>query len=202
MRIGLTGGVASGKSTVAAMLEDLGAHILDADVLARELVAPGQPALDAIVQHWGSEYLQADGSLDRSRLRARVFGDSAARKWLEALLHPQIRQLFLERSQQLQKKQSAAILVWVVPLLVENHYQPLLDRILVVDCPRPLQVARLQQRPGWSAAQIEAVLAAQLDRVQRNAAADHVISNEKDLSSLRAAVQAFWETLHKGHGFA
>ncbi|WP_414040359.1 dephospho-CoA kinase [Acidithiobacillus sp. M4-SHS-6] len=202
MRIGLTGGVASGKSTVAEMLEDLGAHILDADRLARELVEPGQPALEAIVQHWGSECLQADGCLDRARLRARVFGDPAARKWLEALLHPQIRQLFLERSQQLQNSRPEAIIVWVVPLLVENHYQPLLDQILVVDCPRPLQIARLRKRPGWSAEQIEAVLAAQLPRAQRNAAADYIIHNEKDLSSLRKAVLDFWSILHKGHGFA
>lgn len=185
MRIGLTGGVASGKSTVAEMLGDLGAHILDADCLARELVEPGQPALEAIVQHWGGEYLQADGCLDRPRLRALVFGDPAARKWLEALLHPQIRQLFLERSQQLQKNQPAAIIVWVVPLLVENHYQPLLDQVLVVDCPRPLQIARLQQRPGWSAEQIEAVLAAQLERTQRNAVADYVISNERRTNQYR-----------------
>ncbi|MBU2842692.1 dephospho-CoA kinase [Acidithiobacillus thiooxidans] len=202
MRIGLTGGVASGKSTVAEMLRTLGAHILDADLMARELVEPGQPAFAEIVRQWGPQYLQADGCLDRSLLRERIFSDPAAKKWLESLLHPQIRQLFLDRSQSLQKDLSEAVIVWVVPLLVENHYQVLLDQVLVIDCPNALQIERLQLRPGWSNAQIEAVLAAQLPRAERNAAADYVINNEKDVQALHEAVLVYWEAVHKVCGFA
>jgi dephospho-CoA kinase len=202
MRLGLTGGVASGKSTVAEMLHGLGAHILDADLMARELVAPGQPAFAEIVRQWGPQYLLADGCLNRSLLRDRIFSDPAAKKWLESLLHPQIRQLLLDRSQSLQKDLPEAVIVWVVPLLVENHYQALLDQVLVIDCPSSLQIERLQSRPGWSGPQIEAVLAAQLPRAERNAAADHVISNEQDLQALREAVLDYWNTLHKARGFA
>lgn len=202
MRIGLTGGVASGKSTVAEMLRALGAHILDADLMARELVEPGQPAYAAIVRHWGPQYLLADGCLDRSLLRERIFSDPAAKKWLESLLHPRIRQLFLDRSQSLQKDLPEAVIVWVVPLLVENHYQALLDQVLVIDCPSSLQIERLQSRPGWSNTQIEAVLAAQLPRAERNAAADYIISNETDVQALHEAVLVYWEAVHKARGFA
>ncbi len=202
LRIGLTGGIACGKSTVAAMFEKLGAHILDADLIARELVEPGQPALAAIVQQWGSQYLCPDGSLDRQRLRALIFTDPYAKQWLEALLHPQIRSTLIMRSQSLQASLPQAVLVWVVPLLMESKYQSLVDQTLVVDCPSSLQMERLRARPGWGSGQIQAVLAAQYGRAERNAEADHVMVNDGDFESLQKAVYAYWQSLHKSAEFA
>lgn len=202
VRVGLTGGVACGKSTVAEMLRGFGAHIIDADEIARELVLPGQPALQAILAQWGPQYLKKDGTLDRAALRALVFSDSAAKKWLEALLHPQIRQTFIARSKYLEMNNPEAIIVWVVPLLIENDYLSLVDTVLVIDCPQSVQVQRLQARTGWSDAQISAVLAAQCDRDQRNAAADQVIVNDGSLDSLQNAIIAYADALKKSRGFA
>ncbi|MFA7495133.1 MAG: dephospho-CoA kinase [Acidithiobacillus sp.] len=202
VRVGLTGGVACGKSTVAEMLREFGAHIIDADEVARELVLPGHPALQAIVTQFGSQYLLNDGTLDRAGMRALVFSDSAAKKWLEALLHPQIRQTFITRSKRLEINDPEAIIVWVVPLLIENDYLSLIDTVLVIDCPQSVQVQRLRARSGWSDAQISAVLAAQCGRDQRNAAADRVIANDGSLDTLRHAIIAYADALKKSRGFA
>jgi dephospho-CoA kinase len=191
LRIGLTGGVGCGKSTVAGMLKAAGAHVLDADAIARELVAPGSPALQAIIAHFGPTFLGGDGCLDRAALRARIFADPAAKIWLEALLHPLIRASFITASDALSRRHPQALMVWVVPLLVENGYRPLLDQVLVVDCPRSLQIERLRARPGWTEEQISAVLAAQCDRVARNAAADWIISNEGSLAELQTQVDLY-----------
>ena len=191
LRIGLTGGVACGKSTVAGMLKAAGAHVLDADVIARELVVPGSPALQAIITHFGPAFLGEDGCLDRAALRARIFADPAAKIWLEALLHPLIRASFITASDALTRRHPQALVVWVVPLLVENGYRPLLDQVLVVDCPRSVQIERLRARPGWTEEQISAVLAAQCDRATRNAAADWIISNEGSLAELQTQVALY-----------
>ncbi|MHB8115158.1 MAG: dephospho-CoA kinase [Acidithiobacillus ferrivorans] len=191
LRIGLTGGVACGKSTVAEMLKAAGAQVLDADAIARELVVPGSPALQAIITHFGPAFLGEDGCLDRAALRARIFADPAAKIWLEALLHPLIRASFISTSNAWSRRHRQALIVWVVPLLVENGYRPLLDQVLVVDCPRSVQIERLRARPGWTEGQISAVLAAQCDRAVRNAAADWIIPNEGSLPELQTQVARY-----------
>ncbi|MBU2731973.1 dephospho-CoA kinase [Acidithiobacillus ferridurans] len=202
LRIGLTGGVACGKSTVAEMLKAAGAHVLDADVIARELVAPGSPALQAIIAHFGPAFAAPGGGLDRAALRARIFADTAAKTWLEALLHPLIRATFITASAALAEQHPQTPLVWVVPLLVENDYRPLLDQVLVVDCPRSVQVERLRARPGWTKEQVTAVLAAQCDRAARNAAADWIITNEGTLTELQTQVGLYLRHLRGTGRFA
>ena len=201
-RIGLTGGIACGKSTVAEMLHAAGAHVLDADGIARDLVVPGSPALQAIIAHFGPALLGAGGELDRAALRARIFRDPEAKLWLEALLHPRIRETFIARSEEIERQHPRAPVVWVVPLLVENGYRALLDQILVIDCPRTVQVERLRARPGWTAEQITAVMAAQCDRAERIAAADWVIPNDGTLARLEARVAAYLRSLQGTSGFA
>ena len=175
--IGLTGGIASGKSTVAAAFARLGAPIIDTDQLAREVVAPGQPALTAIVTRFGPAVLARDGSLDRRRLRERIFnsakdnlGDKQA---LEAILHPAIRAAQHARSAEL----GGAYQLHVVPLLLETASQSLYDRILVVDCTREVQLARLLQRDDISQELAERMLDAQASREQRLSIADDVLEN-------------------------
>ena len=202
LRIGLTGGVACGKSTVAEMLKAAGAHVLDADVIARELVAPGSPALQAIIAHFGPAFSARGGGLDRAALRARIFADPAAKTWLEALLHPLIRSTFITASAALAEQYPQTPLVWVVPLLVENDYRPLLDQVLVVDCPRSVQVERLRARPGWTKEQVTAVLAAQCDRAARNAAADWIITNGGTLTELQTQVGLYLRHLRGTGRFA
>jgi len=184
--VGLTGGVASGKSALANRLAALGAFIADADVLARELVEPGQPALAHIMRVFGSGVLGADGHLDRGGLRARVFGDASARKQLEGILHPAIRA-------ELQRQCEAAdapYAVAVVPLLAEGGGRlayPWLDRIVVVDVPESVQRERLLQRDHVDGALADRMLAAQAARAQRLAIADDVVENTAGLDALDAA---------------
>ncbi|MHB1531613.1 dephospho-CoA kinase [Acidithiobacillus sp.] len=176
-RIGLTGGLACGKSMIAAWMAEAGAHIIDADLLAREIVRPGTPALEAIVAHFGPQMLNPQGTLDRTALRRRVFADAQARAWLEALLHPVIRAAMIAASARIAAAHPDAVIVWVVPLLVEGGYGALVDQVVVVDCLPEQQIARVKARSDWSDAQIRAVLAAQCDRATRLAAADVVIDN-------------------------
>ena len=178
--VGLTGGVASGKSRVAAQLSGCGAGIVDTDLLARELVAPGEPALAEIAAAFGASVLRADGSLDRASLRALVFAEPTARQRLETILHPRIRALAVARV----KECPAPYVVLVVPLLAEHFetYRPLLDRVLVVDCPATVQRARLMARDGLSEAEANAMLAAQIDRTQRLAIADDRFDNSANIA--------------------
>ncbi len=189
LRIGLTGGIGSGKSTVAELFAARGVPVIDADVIAREIVAPGQPALAEIVAAFGADMLRENGELDRARLRERVFGDSAQRKRLEALLHPRIRQEMQERV----AMQTAPYVLLVIPLLFESGQRDLVDRVLLVDVPVALQRARVAARDTASAAQLDALLAAQTTREQRLAGADDVIDNSGDLARLEQQV----ETLHQ-----
>lgn len=186
MRVGLTGGIASGKSTVAKLFEALGVPLIDTDVLAREIVAPGQPVLQQIAQRFGAGVLAADGSLDRAALRARVFADPAERKALEALTHPAIRALVEQRA----AVAGGEYQIHVIPLLVETDGRSRVDRVLVVDCSEELQIRRLQARDGATLEQARAMLAAQASRAARLAAADDVIVNEGALAPLRDAVAA------------
>jgi dephospho-CoA kinase len=183
-RIGLTGGIASGKSTVAKQFADLGADIVDTDEIARELVGPGSPALAAIVERFGASFLAADGSLDRGKLRREVFADPAKRRDLEAILHPRIRQAALARAE----SSAAPYIVFVVPLLFETGFDRLVDRTVVVDCPAALQLERLVARDGQRPDEAQAIIDAQLAREARLARADDVIDNAADLSATRVRV--------------
>jgi dephospho-CoA kinase len=187
-RVGLTGGIASGKSTVARLFEALGVPVIDTDVLARKVVAPGQPLLARIAERFGAEVLAADGSLDRRALRALVFSDPAARGDLEQLTHPAIRALLEQRSAAV----GGEYQIHVIPLLVETGGRDRVDRVLVVDCSEPLQIRRLQARDGSTLEQAREILAAQASRAARLAAADDVIENTGDLAPLRDRVA----TLH------
>jgi dephospho-CoA kinase len=190
-RVGLTGGVASGKSTVAAMFADLGVPVIDTDVLARDVVAPGTPGLKAVAAAFGRELLLPDGGLDRRRLRDLVFADPARRARLEALLHP----LILARLEELTATAGGPYQVLVVPLLVESGLDRRVDRVLVVDCSEEVQQQRLRVRDGESAAGAARILAAQLGRPERLAAADDVLLNEGDAGELRQGV----ERLHRAY---
>lgn len=185
--VALTGGIASGKSAVADRFAALGIGIVDADVVARELVEPGMPALDEVVATFGDGVLAADGRLDRRAMRARVFNDNDARLRLEAILHPRIRTTMRERAETV----DSAYGIVAVPLLVEAwpHYA-WVDRVLVVDVPREVQIARLTARDGVDRALAEAMLDAQASREQRLALADDIIENAGTLAELDAAVAA------------
>jgi len=184
LRIGLTGGIGSGKSTVARLFASRGAPILDADELARELVSPGTPALGEILAAFGDGILDADGALDRRRLRERVFSDSVARKRLEAIVHPRIREAMLERLEGLE----ADYAILVIPLLLEAAQQQLVDRVLVVDLPESLQIERAAARDGVDAAAIRHILDVQCRRGDRLRAADDVIDNSLDPDRLAIQV--------------
>jgi dephospho-CoA kinase len=183
-RIGLTGGIASGKSTVARLFAELGAAIIDTDVIAREVVAPGQPALEEIAATFGDAVLQPDGSLDRGALRARIFASEDDRKALEAITHPRIRAETLRQAD----AAGGPYQLIVVPLLVESPLRGSVDRVLVVDCPEQLQVERLAARDGESEDSARRILAAQSSRSERLAIADDVISNDGGLENLREQV--------------
>lgn len=184
-RIGLTGGIASGKTTVANLFAALGATIVDTDLLAREVVALGSPLLAQIADHFGPAILAADGSLDRRELRSRVFADPAERHWLEALTHPAIRALTDERCDAAPGPYS----IVAIPLLVETGAGARFDRVLVVDCDPALQLARLTARDGTTQEEAKRMLAAQASREARLAAADDIIVNDGDIASLRAQVE-------------
>jgi dephospho-CoA kinase len=194
LRIGLTGGIASGKTTVANLFAALGVPVLDTDQIARDVVEPGQPALAEVVAAFGPGVLGPDGRLDRPRLRARVFADPDSRQRLEAILHPAIRAELARRA----GAAGGPYQVWVIPLLVEGGQVDRVDRILVVDCPEAVQLARVQARDGETEASARAILTAQASRAQRLAAADDVIVNdgsEADLAGQVAALDARYRAL-------
>ena len=184
--IGLTGGIASGKSLAARRFAELGVPVLDADRIAHELVMPGSPALEEIGRAFGPEMLDARGALRRDRLRRLVFADPEARRRLEAILHPRIRAEMLARLRRL----DAPYAVLMIPLLVETGQHSLVDRVLVIDAPEALQRERLARRDGLDQATIGQILAAQADRETRLAAADDVVLNDAGPDELRAAVDA------------
>lgn len=185
LRIGLTGGIASGKSSVADRFVELGAVLVDTDTVAREVVAPGTPGLAAVRTEFGDGVLGADGQLDRRKLRATIFADESRRRRLEAILHPLIQQRTLE----LMAEAKGPYLVVAVPLLVETDFAALVDRVLVVDCSLETQIRRLMLRDGSSEAGARAAVAAQIDRSERLDAADDVIDNEGDLDALTRQVE-------------
>jgi len=182
--VGLTGGIGSGKSAVAEQFRRLGVDVIDADRAARNVVTPDSPALEAIAAHFGHEVLQADGSLNRAHLRQVVFSDPQQRRWLENLLHPLIRRLVEEALD----RADSPYAILESPLLLETDQHRLADRILVVDVPEALQIARAGQRDGNSEAQIRAIMDNQLERQARLARADDVVDNSGPVGNLAAAV--------------
>lgn len=182
--VAITGGIGSGKSTVANLFTPYGIEQVDADVIARHVVEPGTPALAAIRAHFGTDVLQSDGALDRAALRARIFAEPEEKQWLNALLHPLIGQAM---RQALAAARSEYVL-WVVPLLVENQLYTEADRVLVVDVRPQTQIQRTHHRDQVPIAQVEQILRAQATREQRLAVADDVINNDGDPSQLSAQV--------------
>jgi dephospho-CoA kinase len=179
LTIGLTGGIGSGKSTVAAMLVAEGAALVDTDAIARALTAPGGAAMPALIAAFGAAIAGADGALDRDTMRRLAFADPAAKRRLEAVLHPLI-------GAQAQREADAAasdVVVFDVPLLTESaHWRARVDRVLVIDCSEATQIERVSRRPGWSRDVVERVIAQQSARAQRRAIADAVIHNDDGLA--------------------
>lgn len=185
-RVGLTGGIASGKSTAAKFFGALGVPIIDSDQLARDVVEPGQPPLERLVERFGPSILTADGHLDRPALRTIVFSDPKARADLEALTHPAIGAAMEARS----AAAGGAYQILVIPLLVEKGLGSQLDRVLVVDCDEDLQIRRLQARDGSTVEQARAILNAQASRATRLKAAHDTLKNDGDMSAVRDQVAA------------
>lgn len=194
-RIGLTGGIGSGKSTVARMLEGLGAWLVDTDALSKALTGPQGAAMPAIRTEFGDAMVTAQGALDRERMRERAFSDPQARRRLEAILHPLIAQHADRRAGEAAAGQ---IIVFDVPLLVESgRWRARVQRVLVIDCHIDTQVQRVSQRPGWTAEAARGVIAQQASREARRAAADAVIYNDGiDLPTLEHRVHALWHAWH------
>ena len=192
LRVGLTGGIGAGKSEVSKRLAALGAVLIDADVLAREVVAPGTDGLAEVIAEFGAEVLAADGSLDRPKLGARVFGDDPARARLEAIIHPRVR----ARAAEIETAAGPdAVVVHDIPLLVETGQADRFDAVVVVDVPPDVQLARLTGVRGMTADEAEARIRSQATREQRLAVADHVVDNTGGLADLDARVRELWDRL-------
>ena len=192
MRVGLTGGVASGKSTVSAILAQLGAVVIDADLLAREVVAPGTEGLAAVVEEFGPDVLGPDGGLDRPRLGALVFADPERRRALESIIHPRVR----ARAAEIEAAAPAdAVVVHDIPLLAETGQAASFEAVVVVDVPVEVQVDRMVRVRGMSEADARARIAAQADRDARLAVATYVVENTGDLDELRARVEEVYRTI-------
>lgn len=189
-RLGLTGGIGSGKSTVAAMLAELGAAVVDADAIARALTAPQGAAMPAIRQAFGPDYLTPEGALDRVRMRALAYADPAARQRLEGIIHPLVSQQALQQAQAAEQA-GARCVVFDIPLLAESgHWRQRLHRVLVVDCQPETQIQRVMQRSALTREEVQRILASQADRPRRLRCADHVLCNEgMGLAELRALLQ-------------
>lgn len=192
LKVGLTGGIGSGKSEVSARLAEHGAVVIDADALAREVVEPGTPGLAAVVAEFGEDVLLPSGALDREKVGRIVFADTGRLTALNAIVHP----LVGERMQELMDAAPAgAVVVYDVPLLVENGLAPMYDEVVVVDAPEDVQLDRLVARRGMTEQDARARMANQASREDRLAVATHVIDNSGTLDDLKAQVDALWETL-------
>lgn len=197
MRVGLTGGIGSGKSTVGRLLAERGAVVIDSDRLARDVVAPGTPGLSSVVQRFGSEVITLTGELDRRAMAERVFGDAAARADLEAIIHPLVR----ARAAELEVAAGpGALVVHDIPLLVETGQAERFDVVIVVDVPCDVQLDRLTRLRGMSPEEAKARIGAQASRTERLAAADMVVDNSGSLEELSAVVDSMWERLSQAPG--
>ncbi|GEA10667.1 dephospho-CoA kinase [Alteromonas sp. KUL49] len=189
--VGLTGGIGSGKSAVSDAFANIGISIVDADIVARQVVEKDTKGLSAIVEHFGTELLLSDGTLNRPALREKVFNNSAEKEWLNHLLHPLIRE---EMSRQLDVCEGPFCIL-SVPLLVENKLTTMCDYVVVVDCPESLQLQRAMRRDGSSEDTIKGIMAAQATRTERKAAASHIIDNSTSLEDLGRAVDTLYNEL-------
>jgi dephospho-CoA kinase len=196
MVIGLTGGIGSGKSSVAQLFAERGAVVVDADVLAHAATAPGGAAHAAVIERFGPGIVAPDGSIDRGALADVVFADPAARTDLEALVHPAVLEAIDRRLTA--EAATDSVVVVVVPLLVEVGWDGA-DAVVVVDCPEEVAIRRLVEERGMDEADVRRRLAAQADRATRLARADHVLTNDGTLDDLRRQVDALWSTLRSGH---
>jgi len=184
--VGVTGGIGSGKSTVAALFAALGAGVVDTDAISRQLTAPGGAAIPAIREKFGDDFINEDGSLSRTVMRERVFNHPPARKQLEAIMHGRIRDAVMAALE----AASEPYVLLVVPLLIEvGSYRPILSRVLVVDCEEENQINRASIRAGMTPTAVRAIMAAQTDRKTRLRVADDVIENNADLASLETVVR-------------
>ena len=190
LRIGLTGGIASGKSTVAELFADLGVAVIDTDLIAREVVQPGQPALIEIRNFFGDSVFNDDGTLNRSALRQQIFSNDAARAQLEAILHPLIQEETIQRI----NAASGSYVVIVVPLLADSPLREHIDRVLVVDCDEVTQIERLLARDTETEDQARRILAAQASREQRLAIADDLIHNNSTIEAISTQVSAIHDS--------
>lgn len=194
-RIGLTGGIASGKSTVAAMFAELGAHVLDADLAAREAVAPGSPALEAIAAEFGPEVFAPDGSLDRAALRRLIFSDQVARQRLNAIVHPEVSRRINDELRRLAAEDPEGTALVDVPLLFESGWDGLFEAVVVVWVPPEEQVGRLIERDSVARGAAEASLKAQMPLGEKRRRAQFVIDNSGPVEETRKQVSAVWERL-------
>lgn len=195
--LGLTGGIGSGKSAAAEHFAALGVHVVDADHAARWVVEPGRSALSQIAEHFGEQVLQADGQLNRSALRALIFSEPEQRRWLEALLHPLIREAIADNLAQAQSPYA----ILVSPLLIESGQYTTTQRVLVIDVPQALQIQRTLKRDNTSEEQVHAILKVQASREDRLRHADDVLTNDRDLEALKTEVERlhhFYLTLRGG----
>ncbi len=197
--VALTGGIGSGKSQVARLFAEWGAEVIDADDLARAVVAPGSPGLAKTVEAFGAEILNADGSLDRLKLGSLVFSDASRRKRLEEILHPLIREMWLSRLKNLQETSAASVFVYCVPLFFEAklHY-PEIGRVIHVAAPEDVRIARVTARDGCTVESVKARMTAQLSDEEKNARADFVIVNDSSLDELRQRARVVFDSLSGG----
>lgn len=190
LRVGLTGGIGSGKTAVSDRFADLGAPVIDTDVLSREVVEPGEPALDELVKHFGEAILDNDGNLDRERLREMVFSDPGKKQRVESILHPAIRQRLQDKLKALEKEEHPYCII-VVPLLVETDFQEMVDRVLVVEAPRERRVQWVMSRSGLSRQEVETIMDTQASSETRRAVAHDIIDNDGSLAELLKKVDRF-----------
>jgi dephospho-CoA kinase len=196
LKVAITGGAGTGKSTVARLFKELGAEVLDADAAAREVVAVGRPAWQELRRVYGEEFFHPDGSLNRARLAQRVFADPEARRALEALIHPLVVQEIMNRVAALERGGADLVLV-EVPLLYETGRESAFDRVIVVTATEAVQIARLRQRDQRGEAEIRGILEAQWPLADKAARADYVVDNGGDLADTRAQVKNIWGKLQK-----
>lgn len=189
--IGLTGGIGSGKTLVSDTFAELGIDVIDADIIARDVVAPGSTGLSAITEHFSPAILNEDGTLNRAVLREKIFTDESEKQWLNACLHPLIR----AEMQSAIAEVSSPYGILAVPLLIENHMESMVDNIVVVDCPESLQLTRALSRDGSSRKVIEGIIRSQVSRENRLAAADYVIDNSQSVELTIKQVEALHQEL-------
>lgn len=195
--LGVTGGIASGKTTVANMLRELGAPIIDFDLIARLVVEPGKPAWKEIVEYFGKQVLKKDNSLDRKKVSKIVFRDMEKRKKLEGFTHPRIHEEFVKQVDEIAKKDPNAIIQVAIPLLIELNLQYMFHKTLVVYIPQEKQIERLIERDGISEDEAKNILKAQLPIDEKVGYADFVINNEKSLEETKRQVEDLWQTLKR-----